>query len=130
MAYAIAFDMDTDVLKQTYQNASWQNAYGDIKKVLEPLGFKRQQGSVYFGDETTNAVTCTLAAMTLTQTYAWFAASVTDIRMLRIEEMNDLKPIIAATQKATQGAAGASPKSSMGNASLSAGQGPQAGSST
>lgn len=94
MTYAIAFDLDTETLKQSYPNASWNNAYGDIRKVLEPLGFSWQQGSVYFGGEQINAVKCVLAAQQLSNTFAWFKASVRDIRMLRIEEMNDLLPAL------------------------------------
>ena len=44
--YAIAFDLDQDMLEQTYHVPSYQNAYGDIKKALEAHGFTRQQGSV------------------------------------------------------------------------------------
>jgi len=58
------------------------------------LGFNWQQGSVYFGSEKINAVTCVMAAQTLSREYVWFKASVRDIRMLRIEEMNDLKPAL------------------------------------
>lgn len=94
MTYAIAFDLDTDTLKKSYPNDSWNNAYGDIRKTLEPIGFTWQQGSVYFGDEKINAVTCVLAAQELSKKYAWFKASVRDIRMLRIEEMNDLSPAL------------------------------------
>lgn len=94
MTYAIAFDLDTEMLKQTYPNPSYTNAYGDIRKVLEPLGFNWQQGSVYFGGGEINAVTCVLAAQKLSREYAWFKNSVRDIRMLRIEEMNDLKPAL------------------------------------
>ena len=94
MTYAVAFDLDTTVLKETYPNASWNNAYGDIRKIIEPLGFSWQQGSVYFGDEKVNAVTCVLAVQKLSSTHSWFKASVRDIRMLRIEEMNDLMPAL------------------------------------
>lgn len=94
MTYAVAFDLDTSTLKESYQNDSWNNAYGDIRKILEPMGFSWQQGSVYFGDEKVNAVSCVLAAQKLSNTYPWFKASVRDIRMLRIEEMNDLKPAL------------------------------------
>jgi virulence-associated protein VapD len=92
--YAIAFDLDTETLKNAYPNQSWNNAYGDIRKVLEPLGFGLQQGGVYFGDDKMNAVKCVIAAQTLSSTYPWFKASVRDIRMLRIEEMDDLGPAL------------------------------------
>jgi len=39
-------------------------------------------------------VTCVLAAIDLSNTLPWFAASIRDIRMLRIEELNDLMPAV------------------------------------
>ena len=92
--YAIAFDMDTDTLQKSYPGASWTNAYTEIKKVLDRHGFTRQQGSVYFGGPSVNAVTCVLASFDLAKSLPWFAISVRDIRMLRIEEMNDLLPAV------------------------------------
>jgi virulence-associated protein VapD len=99
--YAIAFDLDTEMLKQHYPNDSYNNGYADIKKLLTTKHhFKWQQGSVYFGDpEKVTAVTCVLAAMDLARTFVWFAPSVKDIRMLRIEEANDL---MAAVQQAIE----------------------------
>ena len=91
--YAIAFDMDIESLRSSYGDP-YNNAYSEIKKVLERHGFMRQQGNVYFGDESINAVTCVLAAIDLSRSLPWFAASVRDIRMLRIEELNDLMPAV------------------------------------
>lgn len=92
--YAIACDLDTATLEETYGSPSYIDAYSDIRKVLERHGFDWQQGSVYFGGQAVNAVTCVLASIALTKAYPWFAVSVRDIRMLRIEELNDLKPAI------------------------------------
>ncbi len=92
--YAIAFDMDTELLQVHYGSPSFNNAYADIRKVLKKHGFNWQQGSVYFGDATVNAVTCVLAVIDVSTTYAWFSQSVRDIRMLRIEELNDLMPAV------------------------------------
>ena len=91
--YAIAFDMDIESLRMNYGDP-YNNAYLEIKRVLQKHGFAWQQGSVYFGDERINAVTCVLAAIDLSNTLPWFAASVRDIRMLRIEELNDLMPAV------------------------------------
>lgn len=89
--YAIAFDLDTDTLKKSYGNDLYNNAYGDIRKTLTEHGFNWQQGSVYFGDPAkVDSVRCVLAAMDLARKYPWFAPSVKDIRMLRIEERSDL----------------------------------------
>lgn len=91
MSYAIAFDLDRATLEELYPSAgNWRNAYNDIKKTLKEMGFLWQQGSVYFGDEEVTAVKCVLSVQKLAQKYDWFKPSVSDIRMLRIEEMNDL----------------------------------------
>ena len=93
--YAIAFDLEQDTLSKTYGTPTYTNAYSDIKKVLEQYGFSRQQGSIYFGDvDKVDAVTCVLAVQELTKKYPWFNVSVEDIRMLRIEDNNDLMPAI------------------------------------
>ena len=91
--YAIAFDMDIDSLKLHYGDP-YNNAYAEIRRILQSHGFNWQQGSVYFGGENINAVTCVLAAIDVANQLPWFAASVRDIRMLRIEELNDLMPAI------------------------------------
>lgn len=91
--YAIALDMDIESLRTNYGDP-YNNAYMEIRKILEEHGFDWQQGSTYFGGEKINAVTCVLAAIELAQRLPWFSASVRDIRMLRIEELNDLMPAI------------------------------------
>lgn len=93
--YAIAFDLDTAKLQELYGVPSWQNAYKDIGNFLRQEGFEHQQGSVYFGDlNKVNAVTCIVATQKLAKAYAWFAPSVRDIQMLRIEENSDLSPAL------------------------------------
>jgi len=91
--YAISFDMDIESLRNNYGDP-YNNAYIEIRRVLQRHGFSWQQGSVYFGNENINAVTCVLASIDLSQQLPWFAASVRDIRMLRIEELNDLMPAV------------------------------------
>jgi len=91
--YAIAFDMDIEGLRTNYGDP-YNNAYLEIRRVLQRHGFTWQQGSVYFGGEAVTAVTCVLAAQDLARSLPWFAASVRDIRMLRIEELNDLMPAV------------------------------------
>src|SRR5207248_2206102 len=97
--YAIAFDLDIEALRANYGDP-YNNAYLEIRRVLQRHGFAWQQGSVYFGAEAVTAVTCVLAAQGLARSLPWFAASVRDIRMLRIEEINDLMP---AVQQAVAG---------------------------
>jgi len=91
--YAIAFDMDIESLR-THYGDPYNGAYLEIRRVLERYGFRWQQGSTYFGNETVNAVTCVMAALELGRKLTWFSASCRDIRMLRIEEFNDLMPAV------------------------------------
>lgn len=93
--YAICFDLDIDLLKKHYPNASYTGAWHDIRRVLEKFGFTHQQETVYFGSSTVTPVTCVMAVQAVQKTYPWFGKVVRDIRMLRIEEHNDLMPAIA-----------------------------------
>lgn len=93
--YAVTFDLDSSCIESNYHNQSYQNAWGDIRKFMESNGFTWQQGSVYFGDTTKiNAVSCVTTVQKLAKEYPWFATCVKDVRMLRIEENNDLMPAI------------------------------------
>lgn len=92
--YAIAFDLDTNALQAHYDPQKWRNAYGDISREFALHGFQGQQGSLYFGRSGTTPVTCVLAVQAVGKRYPWFAKVVRDIRMLRIEENNDLMPAI------------------------------------
>ncbi len=88
--YAIVFDLDTQVLKDIYPGESWNNAYSEVRSFLTARGFEWKQGSTYFGDDSVDAVRCVRAIQKLSNKYPWFKPAVRDIRMLRIEENNDL----------------------------------------
>src|ERR1041384_789816 len=88
VVYAIAFDTDIEQLRVHYGDP-YNNAYLEIRRVLEEHQFRWQQGSVYFGGPDVTAATVTVAVIDLTARLPWFAAAVRDIRMLRIEELND-----------------------------------------
>jgi virulence-associated protein VapD len=93
VVYAIAFDMDIEHLRLHYGDP-YNNAYLEIRRVLEGHDFQWQQGSVYFGGPSVTAASVMVAVIDLTTRLSWFAASVRDIRMLRIEELNDLMPVV------------------------------------
>ena len=93
--YAIAFDLKVSDLETYYPGNSYQNAYEEVGKFLQAKGFTRQQESVYFGDiDKIDAVKCVMAVNALSQQLPWFKQCVTDIRMLRIEDNNDLTPAL------------------------------------
>jgi virulence-associated protein VapD len=94
--FALAFDLLVDELRRHYSATSPNNAYFEVRAVLEDEGFAWQQGSVYFGDpERVNMVRCMLTARRLARDFPWFPKCVRDIRMLRIEDTNDLMPVIS-----------------------------------
>jgi virulence-associated protein VapD len=103
--YAIAFDMDIEQLRVHYGDP-YNNAYLEIRRVLERHHFQWQQGSVYFGDASVTAATVMVAVIDLTTQLPWFAASVRDIRMLRIEELNDLMPVVQRVAGISDGSGG------------------------
>ena len=105
--YAIACDMDIERLRVHYGEPS-NNAYLEIRRVLERHHFQWQQGSVYFGDASVTAATVTVAVIDLTTQLPWFAAAVRDIRMLRIEELNDLMPVVQRVAGTSSGEGGSS----------------------
>lgn len=89
--YAIVFDFDTTVLEQTCPNQSWRNACAEVRNDLTPRGFAWQQGSMYFGDQSVDAVRCVTVVQKMVKQFPWFTPSARDVRMLRIEENNDLR---------------------------------------
>lgn len=85
--YAIAYDLNKEAAEK-------HNAWAKIARVLEGHGFTRQQGSVFYGNENTSAMTCAAAVLELYDKYAWFWDVVRDMRMLRISEQDDLLAIV------------------------------------
>ncbi len=85
--YAIAYDLNKEA-------ALKHDAWRKIARVLEEYGFHRQQGTVFYGTVETSASTCFAAVMDLNDKYPWFWQVVRDMRMLRIDEEDDLLAII------------------------------------
>ena len=92
--YAITFDLDTNCLDKQYPQKNYNNAYNDVKNFLISQGFTWTQGSVYFGDDSITAVHCVNTIQKLVIKFNWFGYCAKDVRMLRIEENNDLMPSI------------------------------------
>jgi virulence-associated protein VapD len=88
--YAVLFDLDTNCLTENYEGNTYHNSYKLVKDFMIESGFAWKQGSVYFGTDKIDAVTCVLTIQKLAKKYPWFGTCVKDVRMLRIEENNDL----------------------------------------
>lgn len=91
--FAVAFDLNIEMLTKNYGDP-YNEAYGEIKKFLAGKGFDRQQGSLYYGNDTVDAVKAVLAVSAMAKAFPWFAPSVSDIRLLRIEDDDDLSPAL------------------------------------
>jgi virulence-associated protein VapD len=92
--FAIAYDLDTALLSKNYPTASSNNAYADIRKFLEARGFKRQQGSVLYGDDTVTMVNAIIAISDMARHFSWLAPSIKDIRILQLLNNDDLMPAV------------------------------------
>lgn len=89
--YALIFDMDNDILSKSYGKSSYKNAYNDIKTTLADFGFYKRQGSVYYSDETVDAFKAIRGYTEIIKKHDWFIESVTDVRLLKIEDEIDFK---------------------------------------
>ncbi|MBJ6122723.1 hypothetical protein [Sphingomonas mollis] len=85
--YAIAYDLNTEAAER-------HGAWHKIARVFESYGFTRQQGSVFYGNEKTSAMTCAAAVLEVNDRYTWFWEVVRDMRVLRIDEEDDLLQIV------------------------------------
>ena len=88
--------MDTNCLKHNYHGNSYNNAYYDIKSVLEKHGFENLQGSVYLGNEGISEAHGTLAIQELTAKFDWFYPCTSNIKFYRLE--SDLNADFIAQQ--------------------------------
>lgn len=83
--YAIAFDLIISELKKHY-NDPYNNAYAEVKKVLEENGFFWIQGSTY---ATQGDLKVLFRAIQSLKNLHWFCLSVRDIRAFKIEDYSD-----------------------------------------
>ena len=83
--YAIAFDLIISELKKHYKDP-YNNAYAEIKKVLEENGCFWIQGSTY---ATEGNLKVLFRAIQSLKNLRWFCLSVRDIRAFKIEDYSD-----------------------------------------
>ena len=83
--YAIAFDLIISELKKHYKDP-YNNAYAEVKKVLEENGFFWIQGNTY---ATEGNLKVLFRAIQNLKNLRWFCLSVRDIRAFKIEDYSD-----------------------------------------
>ena len=92
--YAVTFDLDTSCPGDPFGDKAYNNAYAKIGKFLADRGWSHPQGSVYFSPKEYEAVPATIDIFDLAKEFDWLATCVNNIRLMRVEENNDLKPIV------------------------------------
>lgn len=76
----IVFDLDTKCLEQCYHNNSWQNAYADIRRVLNKHRFNNIQGTVYLSEVGVRQAHGTLALQEVAIKFQWFGKCVSNVQ--------------------------------------------------
>ena len=76
----IVFDLDTKALEENYHNASWQNGYADIRRVLNKHRFNNIQGTVYLSELGVRQAHGTLALQEVAIRFDWFAKCVSNVQ--------------------------------------------------
>lgn len=76
----IVFDLDTKKLEENYHNASWNNAYADVKRVLVKHGFNNIQGTVYLSNTGIRQAHGIIAIQEVAARYRWFYECISNIQ--------------------------------------------------
>lgn len=76
----IVFDLDTKCLEKTYHNTSWNNAYGDIRRVFNRHRFNNIQGTVYLSEVGVRQAHGTLAIQEVSIRFPWFEKCVSNVQ--------------------------------------------------
>lgn len=91
--YAIAFDLKIDDLKK-YYGEPYNNAYDEIQKEMDALGFDWAQGSLYITRSCKNTLAVVYKAMQRLSQIDWFKKSVRDIRSFKVEDWSNFTDIV------------------------------------
>jgi virulence-associated protein VapD len=93
--YAIAFDLKIDDLKKHYGDP-YNEAYAEIEKELDALGFIWAQGSLYIMKDNSNPLSVLNNTINRLASISWFKASVRDIRAFKVEDWSDITSNVKA----------------------------------
>ena len=86
-------DLDPDSLKR-YPNLGPALAYFEIYKFLQHYGFDWRIGPVFIGTQYRSPEDLSNCIRRLCIQFAWFGPSTRTLRLIRIEQLNDLTSIV------------------------------------
>ncbi|GHT94686.1 virulence-associated protein VapD [Betaproteobacteria bacterium] len=98
----IVFDLDTETLKENYHNASWQNGYTDIKRVLNKHRFQNIQGTVYLSEVGVHQAHGTIALQEVAIRFAWFDKCVSNIQFYDLADDFNAQFIVDGVTRARE----------------------------
>lgn len=91
--YAIFFRLDPDSM-QLHVGASSE----PVAEMLEAKGFAKQAPGFHLGGPTLNAVDAVLTVQAIARELDWFAATVKDLRLVRVESIDNLQLALLGTK--------------------------------
>jgi virulence-associated protein VapD len=98
----IVFDLDTKCLEKNYHNPSWQNAYGDIKRILSKHRFGNIQGTVYLSEMGVRQAHSTLALQEVAIRFSWFEKCVSNVQFYDLADDFNAQFIIDGISQARE----------------------------
>lgn len=98
----IVFDLDTKCLEKNYHNSSWQNAYGDIRRVLNKHRFSNIQGTVYLSERGVRQAHGTLALQEVAIRFPWFEKCASNVQFYDLADDFNAQFIIDGISQARE----------------------------
>lgn len=99
MNIGLIIELDENVLKEVYpkKEACMINAYADIRKALAPLSFTTVYNNLFISDK--NDIVLSYGAVDDLLNFNWFAESVKEIKLIIINSIDDMKPLMKRMEK-------------------------------
>jgi virulence-associated protein VapD len=98
----IVFDLDTKCLGNEYHNDSWQNAYADIRRVLNKHRFNNIQGTVYLSEVGVRQAHGTLALQDVAIKFSWFEKCVSNVQFYDLADNFNAQFIVDSIAQARE----------------------------
>jgi virulence-associated protein VapD len=92
--YAIYIDFYTRINHSNEEQIRNRDAERDITQLLLNRNFRKLGTNFFIGDEHIDAVHAVMTVNKIGKELPWLKECVTDIQLLRIDEMSDLKPAL------------------------------------
>jgi virulence-associated protein VapD len=86
--HILNIDLDSEAIRDL------PNPRAQIADVLLKRGFERIATNLYSGGEAMDTLRCVLAVQQLSRLLPWFTHCARDVRLLHVEQIDDLLPVV------------------------------------